>query len=133
MRRAGTEKRCVLAVASLCAASAALLILGLFVVMVFIRPAGKEAAGILPFLLLTLTYGGLAGVHALKRAHRGARLYGGEGLAVGAIVLNSLPAFFVVIWVCIAILPLHVESSLVVLQNGCSSLAHEVYQLASKR
>jgi hypothetical protein len=52
---------------------------------------------------------------------------------VAGIVLNSLPAFFVVIWVCIAILPFHVESSLVSLQDGCSSLAQKVYHLASKR
>ena len=133
VRRAGREKRCVLAVASLCAASAALLILGLFVVVVFIRPAGREAVGIIPFLFLTLTYGGLTGIHALKRAHKGSSLYGGEGMAVAAIVLNALPAFFVVIWVCIAILPLHVEASLIGLQDGCSSLAREVYQLAGKR
>lgn len=132
-RRAGRGNRCVLAVASLCAATAALLILGLFVVVVLIRPAGREAVGIIPFLFLTLTYGGLTGVHALKRAHKGALLYGGEGMAVAAIVLNAMPAFFVVIWVCIAILPFHVESSWVGLQNGCSSLANEVYQLASKR
>ncbi len=132
-RRAGSERRCFLAVASLCAASAALVILSLFVVMVLIHPTGGEAAGIIPFLFVTLTYGGLSGVHALKRAHMGASLYGGEGMAVAAIVLNTLPAFFVVIWVCIAILPLHVESSWVGLQNGCSSLAREVYQLASNR
>jgi hypothetical protein len=132
-RRAGPGNRCVLAVASLCAATAALLILGLFVVVVLIRPAGREAVGIIPFLFLTLIYGGLTGIHALKRAHKGARLYGGEGMAVAAIVLNALPAFFVVIWVCIAILPLHVESSWVGLQDGCSSLAQAVYQLASKR
>ena len=132
-RRAGTEKRCVLAVASLCSASAALLILGLFVITVLIRPTGGEAVGIIPFLVLTLTYGGLSGIHALKRAHKGARLYGGEGMAVAAIVLNALPAFFVVIWVCIAILPFHAEASLVSLQDGCSSVAQAVYQLASKR
>lgn len=132
-RRAGTQRRCVLAVASLCAASAALLILGLFVITVLIRPTGREAVGIIPFLFLTLTYGGLSGIHALKRAHKGVRLYGGEGMAVAAIVLNALPAFFVVIWVCIAILPLHAEASLVSLQDGCSSLAQEVYQLAGKR
>lgn len=123
----------MLAIASLCAATVALLILGLFVAVVLIRPAGREALGIIPFLFLTLTYGGLTGIHALKRAHRGARLYGGEGMAVAAIVLNAMPAFFVVIWICIAILPFHVEASWVGLQDGCSSLAQEVYQLAGKR
>ena len=132
-RPSGANNRCVLAVASLCAASTAFLILGVFIVLVFIRPPGEDAAAVVLFLFVTLAYGALSGVRALKRAHRGATLYGGEGMAVAGIVLNSLPAFFVVIWVCIAILPLHVESSLVGLQDGCSSIAQEVYHLVGKR
>jgi hypothetical protein len=127
------DGRCVLAVASLCAASTAFLMLGLFIYLVFISPPGEDAATVVFFLFLTLAYGTLSGVRALKRAHNGAFLYGGEGMAVAGIVLNSLPAFFVVIWVCIAVLPFHVESSLVRLQDGCSSIAQEVYHIAGKR
>jgi hypothetical protein len=132
-RPAGADRRCALAVASLGAASTAFLILGLFVFLVFIRPPGEDAAAVVLFLFVTLAYGAVSGIRALRRANRGASLYGGEGMAVAGIVLNSLPAFFVVIWVCIAILPFHVESSLVRLQDGCSFLAQEVYHLASKR
>jgi hypothetical protein len=131
--QAGAARRCVLAVGSLCAASTAFLLLGLFVASVWSRPPGNEVAGIILLLFLTLISGAQLGVRALKRAGEGATLYGGEGMAVAGIVLNSLPAFFVVIWVCIAVLPLHFESSLVSLRDGCSSLAQDVYHLAGKR
>lgn len=100
---------------------------------VWSRPPGYDAARIIVLLFFTLASGASFGVRALKRAHRGAALYGGEGMAVAGIVLSSLPAFFIVIWICVAVLPLHFESSLGTLQDGCSSLAQEVYQLASKR
>jgi hypothetical protein len=131
--RPGGDRRCVLPVVSLCAASTAFLMLGLFVVTVWSHPPGYGAARIILLLFLTLGSGALFGVRALKQSNRGATLYGGEGMAVAGIVLNFLPAFFIVIWICIAILPLHLESSMVVLQDGCSSLAQEVSHLASKR
>lgn len=132
-QQVGADRRCVLPVVSLCAASTAFLMLGLFVVTVWSRPPGYDAARIIILLSFTLASGALLGVRALKRANRGATLYGGEGMAVIGIVLNSLPAFFIVIWICIAILPLHLESSLAVLRDGCSSMAQEVYHLSGKR
>jgi hypothetical protein len=131
-RRAAAEGRCVLAVASLCAASASFLILGLFVALILIQPSGGGAARVIPFLFLTLIYGGISGVHALKRANHGAALYGGEGLAVAGVILNSLPAIFVVIWVCIAVLPIQAESYFASLQDGCSSIAQQVTNLAGR-
>ena len=132
-QQAGGDRRCVLPVVSLCAASTAFLMLGSFVVTIWSRPPGYDAARIITLLFFTLTSGALLGVRALKRANRGATLYGGEGMAVVGIVLNSLPAFFIVIWICIAILPLHLESSLAALRDGCGSLAQEVYHVAGKR
>jgi hypothetical protein len=100
------SRPCALGVISLTAGVVSFLGLGVFITTILFG-SGSYVGLIasLTFLAPMLSVGIVVGILALNKAHKGFALRGGDEVAIAGIVINTLPALFVIIWFSIAVLP----------------------------
>lgn len=97
---------CYLGVISVIAGVISFLGLGVFITtLLFSSSSYLGLVGSLVFVVPMLGIGVVVGILALNKAHKGLALRGGDGVAIAGIVINTLPALFVIIWFSIAVLP----------------------------
>jgi hypothetical protein len=100
------SRPCALGVISLIAGVVSFLGLGVFITTLLFSPSSYLGlVGSLVFVVPMLSVGIVVGILALNKAHKGFALRGGDEVAIAGIVINTLPALFVIIWFSIAVLP----------------------------